>query len=339
MSDTNLSGENDLSDVCDLLGMSSIFNKEETNNEINLKTVEKDFIKKSLDVDEFDSVNDELLTYNPINEYKNLINSSDIESPSTVNIEDDVMSEYDDILNFSKMQTPQQSKIYENDNFAKKLTQEQINQRIVDDVLNTSNRLSNNTSNYTSDTITNITSNNASNNDFNFNIDDENREDLKLTLLEKIDHLTEELEDDGVNLSRIPKVDHSSELEKIEYVAKLLMLKSNRNRYSNMGEELLLTAAGALEILCDGKREFLGVKPNLVGYSDVVKVKLRRVKHETSQIVSNVVEKYEMSPFMTLLIELVPSLFLHSKRRSNQVYDNLYNDLTDDINDIHKFSK
>lgn len=318
MSDTNLSSENDMSDVCDLLGMSSIFNKDETNNEINLKSVEKDFIKKSLDVDEFESANDELLTYNPISEYKNLLNSTEVSSDivkSEDNV-DDVMSEYDDILNFSNANVTQ--KTYENDNFAYKLTQEQTNQKIVDKVLNYSN--------------------DSNNNDFNFNIDDENREDLKLTLLEKIDNLIEELEDDGVNLNRIPKVDHNSELDKIEYVAKLLMLKVNRNRYSNMGEELLLTAAGALEILCDGKREFFGIRPNLVGYPDVVKVKLRRVKNETSQIVSNVVEKYEISPFMTLLIELVPSLFLHSKRRSNQVYDNLYNDLNDDISDIRKFS-
>lgn len=318
MSDTNLSNENDMSDVCDLLGMSSIFNKEETNNEINLKSVEKDFIKKSLDIDEFESANEELLTYNPINEYKNLLNSTEMSTAITKTDDsvDDVMSEYDDILNFSSATTTQ--KPYENDSFAHKLTQEQTNQKIVDKVLNYSNE--------------------SSNNDFNFNIDDENREDLKLTLLEKIDNLIEELEDDGVNLNRIPKVDHNSELDKIEYVAKLLMLKVNRNRYSNMGEELLLTAAGALEILCDGKREFFGIKPNLVGYPDVVKVKLRRVKNETSQIVSNVVEKYEISPFMTLLIELVPSLFLHSKRRSNQVYDNLYNDLNDDISDIRKFS-
>ena len=71
--------------------------------------------------------------------------------------------------------------------------------------------------------------------------------------LEKIDNLIEELEDDGINLNRIPKVDHTSELDKIEYVAKLLMLKANRNRYSNMGEEFILTLAGGLEILCDGK--------------------------------------------------------------------------------------
>ena len=329
MSDTNLTNEKELSDVCDLLGMSSIFNKEETNNEINLKSVEKDFIKKSLDVDEFDSVNDDLLSYNPINEYKNLINESSstnekLESHQSLGmhtntVDDDIMSEYGDILNFSNSATiPSTSaKQYENDSFAYKLTQEQTNQKIVDKVLNFSDN---------------------SNPDFNFNIDDENREGLKLTLLDKIDNLIEELEDDGINLNRIPKVDYTSELDKIEYVAKLLMLKVNRNRYSNMGEEFILTLAGGLEILCDGKREFFGIKPNLVGYPDVVKVKLRRVKNETSQIVSNVVEKYEMSPFMTLLIELVPSLFLHSKRRSNQVYDNLYNDLNDDISEIRKFN-
>ena len=45
-----------------------------------------------------------------------------------------------------------------------------------------------------------------------------------------------------------------------------------------------------------------------------------------------------MSPLTTLLIELVPSLFLHSRRRSNQIYDNLRNDLNDDISEIIKHS-
>jgi hypothetical protein len=64
--------DNDMSDVCDLLGMSTIFNKEEIKNDINLKTVEKEFIKKSLDIEEVNK-DDDLLSYNPINEYKNLI--------------------------------------------------------------------------------------------------------------------------------------------------------------------------------------------------------------------------------------------------------------------------
>ena len=139
-------------------------------------------------------------------------------------------------------------------------------------------------------------------------------------------------------MDKIPKVDYNTNLEQIEYVAKLLMLKANRNRYATLGEEFILALANGLEILCNGERQILGVKPDLQGYSDVVKVKLRRLRNETSQVVGNVVEKYEISPITTLLIELIPSLFLHSKRRKNQSYDNLYNDLSDDINEIRKFN-
>ena len=326
--------DNNISDVCDLLGMSSIFNKDEINNNINSKNAEKELIKNSLETFDIDSLDDDLLSYNPMNEYNEIIeniieNKSSIVKPSSTHAEYKDSIGYDDILsygNFSDIKSidpkPYKEDLVSNkedpNSFSYKLTQEQTNQKIVDKVLNFSN--------------------DSETDQFNFNIDDENREDMKLTLLEKIDNLIEELEDDGINLDKIPKVDYTSNLEKIEYVAKLLMLKSNRNRYSGLGEEFILAIAGGLEILCDGKREFLGVRPNLVGYSDTVKVKLRRVKNDTSQIVSNVVEKYEMSPIMTLLVELIPGLFLHSRRRSNQVYDNLYTDLNDDISEIRKYN-
>ncbi len=340
-------GENEISDVCDLLGMSSIFNKDETNNTINPKNAEKELIKNSLELHESDTFNLDPLEYNPINEYKDIIDNIIEKKPINNNSQYDLSTktptnhwpisnniytsggsggsggsnrdddEFSDIMNFSDSKNDNAYKEDKN-SYSYNLTQEQTNQKIVDKVLNFSN--------------------DSENDQFNFNIDDENREDMKLTLLEKIDNLIEELEDDGINLDKIPKVDYTSNLEKIEYVAKLLMLKSNRNRYSGLGEEFILAIAGGLEILCDGKREFLGVKPNLVGYSDVVKVKLRRVKNDTSQIVSNVVEKYEMSPIMTLLIELIPGLFLHSRRRSSQVYDNLYTDLNDDISEIRKYN-
>ena len=323
--------ENNISDVCDLLGMSSIFNKDEISNNVNSKNAEKELISNSLDLDELEVFNDDLLSYNPLNEYNNIIdniieNKPEMSQPlqinnvplhSTTYSDDDYSDGYDDVPSYNNNAENKYPREDRN-SFSYKLTQEQTNQKIVDKVLNFSN--------------------DSENDQFNFNIDDENREDMKLTLLEKIDNLIEELEDDGINLDKIPKVDYTSNLEKIEYVAKLLMLKSNRNRYSGLGEEFILAMAGGLEILCDGKREFLGIKPNLVGYSDVVKVKLRRVKNETSQIVSNVVEKYEMSPILTLLIELIPGLFLHSRRRANQVYDNLYTDLNDDISEIRKFN-
>jgi hypothetical protein len=334
--------DNNTNDISNLIGMSGLLNNSEIDNSIKPKTIEKELIQNTLEIDTFKQ--DELLNYNPINEYNSIFESlldqssdnnvnidesnsgndneldnysnndneldnfSTNDNYSTNNIEEE--SEIDNLINYS-----QNNNSYDRNSFAYKLTEEQQNQKFVDRVLSTNNS-----------------------NQYDYNIEDENREDLKLTLLEKIDNLTEELEDEGISLDKIPKVDYNTNLEQIEYVAKLLILKSNRNRYATLGEEFILALANGLEILCNGERQILGVKPDLQGYSDVVKVKLRRLRNETSQVVGNVVEKYEISPITTLLIELIPSLFLHSKRRKNQSYDNLYNDLSDDINEIRKFN-
>jgi len=324
---------NNTNDISSIIGMAGLFNNAEIDNSIKPKHIEKELIQNTLELDTY--ANDELLNYNPINEYNSVFESlletpsennehyNDNDNENDDNAKDDSEKNYsddnesnsesyeiDNLISYSKNK-------YDSSSFAYKLTEEQQNQKFVDNVLNTSNH---------------------NKNDYNYNIEDENREDLKLTLLEKIDNLTEELEDEGISLDKIPKVDYTSNLEQIEYVAKLLMLKANRNRYASLGEEFILALASGLEMLCNGDREFLGIRPDLNGYSDVVKVKLRRLRNETSQVVGNVVEKYEISPITTLLIELIPSLFLHSKRRKNQSYDNLYNDLSDDINEISKFN-
>jgi hypothetical protein len=282
------------------------------------------------------------MNYNPINEYNqvidniidkndsndnNIYNNSDNDADNYNNNDEDTISEIDELITLSNNNNFNNNNFnnYDSNTFSYKLTEEQKNQKIVDSVLDVR---SEHNSSY----------NNHNNNSLSFNIDDENREDLKVSLLEKIDNLMEELEDDGISLDKIPKVDYNTDLEKIEYVTKLLMLKSNRNRYASLGEEFILAMASGLEMVCNGDREFFGLRPDLQGYSDVVKVKLRRLRNETSQVVGNVVEKYEISPFTTLLIELIPSLFLHSKRRKNQISDNLYNDLSDDINEIRKYN-
>ncbi len=333
--------DNNTNDVSNLIGMSGLLNNSEIDNSIKPKTIEKELIQNTLEIDTFKQ--DELLNYNPINEYNSIFESLlDQSSDNNLNINDSKQSNDEESDNYSNnddysnlndnysnndndnedeseidnlINYTQNKNSYDRNSFAYKLTEEQQNQKFVDRVLSTNNS-----------------------NQYDYNIEDENREDLKLTLLEKIDNLTEELEDEGISLDKIPKVDYNTNLEQIEYVAKLLMLKANRNRYATLGEEFILALANGLEILCNGERQILGVKPDLQGYSDVVKVKLRRLRNETSQVVGNVVEKYEISPITTLLIELIPSLFLHSKRRKNQSYDNLYNDLSDDINEIRKFN-
>lgn len=339
---------NNTNDIANIIGMAGLFNNAEIDNSIKPKNIEKELIQNTLELDTFS--NEELLNYNPINEYNSVFesiieNSPDKEDNSNLssNQQEEIYNELETLSDTNDKQSllSDDNLLYQNDNkeddyeidhlinysqntkkdidknylttFSNTLTEEQQNQKIVDNVL-------------------------KMNNNNNYNIDDENREDLKLTLLEKIDNLIEELEDEGISLDKIPKVDYNTNLEQIEYVAKLLMLKANRVRYASLGEEFILALASGLEMLCNGDREFLGIKPDLQGYSDVVKVKLRRLRNETSQVVGNVVEKYEISPITTLLIELIPSLFLHSKRRKNQSYDSLYNDLSDDINEISKFN-
>lgn len=304
-------------DVSSMLGMSSVLNRDETDTGINLKAMEKTLFKEAEEDSGYkskDNILDEYsdditMEYDPLKEYNNLISKMGVDS-----VEDDVAS----IRDYSIDNLEKTDYSYNLDTEEQE-SQKTINSYFSSDLENDNNQITNNKVNW----------------DYSNILEEENRDDMKLRLLEKIDNLKEELEDDGINLNKIPSVDFSSKLEDIENTAKLLMLKATRNRYSNMGEEFILAISNGLEILCNGQREFFGVKPDLTNCTDIVKVKLRRVKNETSQIVADVVEKYEIPPLFTVLIELVPALFLHSQRRSRQ--KTLCVDLSDDINEIRKY--
>lgn len=289
-------------DASSILGMSSVLNKKETNNGVNLKAIEKHLLNE--DVVEVESV----LDYDPVADYNNLLSGepSSYEAPEPYSAYESTYDSYDKPFEPEK---PAYTNSYEN-----RLTDEQNSQQIINSYF----------------------SNDSTLESTHYDFDQENKDDMKLRLLERIDNLKEELEEDGVNLSKIPSVDFSSDLQEIENAAKLLMLKATRNKYSTMGEDFILALSSGLETLCNGKREFFGMKIDLTNCTDIVKVKLRRVKNETSQIVSNVVEKYEIPPLMTVLIELVPALFLHSQRRSRQKAIGMV-DLSDDINEIRKY--
>ena len=76
----------------------------------------------------------------------------------------------------------------------------------------------------------------------------------------------------------------------------------------------------------DGKKDWLGRKPDLTGWSDTVKVKLRRMRYETSTFVQEVMQEYNMSAGTRLALELLPSMFLYSRSRRLTRNDNLVSD-------------
>lgn len=152
----------------------------------------------------------------------------------------------------------------------------------------------------------------------NFSLKKEQEEDTKSILLEDIDELRFELEGDDVDISRVPEVDQDSPLADVQKVHKMLRVKYIRRRYNDFGHEIILAGAQGIGELFDGNRKVGPYKPNLNGWHNEVRTKLRRMRYETATIVSDIVQEYNIGPFSRLLLELVPSAVIYSNMKKNQ---------------------
>ena len=168
-------------------------------------------------------------------------------------------------------------------------------------------------------------------------LDAEDEEDEMLEIIVQIDNLRSNLESDGVNLERIPEITPSSSMKEAQSVLKILQIKNDRLRYCDMFEEGILAVAYGLESVFDGKREMFGTKIDLVGWPETVKVKLRRMRYNTSSFVSNVMKGYAIGHGWRIVLELIPSLFLYSRDRRIRTNDNLVSDAkyTDALNELN----
>ena len=159
-----------------------------------------------------------------------------------------------------------------------------------------------------------------------FNIDKERDEDDRASLLEQIDMLKVTLDDDGIDISNIPEITKHSSIKDVQNIYKILRLKNDRNRYCSFAEEIILSGAHGMEYLFDGEKEWFKRRPDLTGWSDSVKIKLRRMRFETSTFVQEVMQEYKMSSGVRLALELIPSMFLYSRNRRMTSKDNLVSD-------------
>ena len=99
----------------------------------------------------------------------------------------------------------------------------------------------------------------------------------------------------------------------------MLRHKNDHTRYCSFAEEFLLFGAYALEELFDGKRTFFSrYQPDLTGWHNHVNVKLKRMRHDTGQLVSAVMQDYNIGPGARVLLELIPSAVIYSKMRKQQ---------------------
>ena len=156
----------------------------------------------------------------------------------------------------------------------------------------------------------------------------EEEEDEMIKIIEQIDTLRSGLHNDGEDVSRIPEVTITSSKKEARNVLKLLQYKHDRSRYSSFFNEGIIALAYGLENIFDGNREIFGSKIDLTGYSDSVKVNLKKSRYDTGNFISGVMRNTEMGPGWRVLLSLIPGLLTYSRDRRFNGKDNLISDET-----------
>lgn len=297
-----------INDKTNIIGITGLLN---SNNNINLAKLESDILNDVDDlIEEVDEVDNYRKHLDTLGESIGIsLTDNNIAEPE---YDDDNTSEIRSVTHggngtpkgrynsndINNMYSNVSTRPQKNTSYIDKITDEQKKQKILKHVLNGIG-------------------------DQKFNVDKEKEEDDKAILLEQIDTLFTTLKDDGIDVSRVPMVDCNSTIENIENVHKILRLKNDRNRYCSLAEETILAAAYGAEWMFDGKKSYIGKKPDLRGWNATVNVKLRRMRYDTSTFVSEVMQDYHFGPGTRILFELIPSLFLYSKMRKGQYSDDI----------------
>jgi hypothetical protein len=169
----------------------------------------------------------------------------------------------------------------------------------------------------------------------NIDMEQEIEEERRNTLLEQIEALRDDLGELGISVEGTQYyVSYDAPLRRIEEVHRRLSFRYNKLKYNSIAEEALVAGASLLEMVFNGKHEYFGCKPDITGYSDVVKSKLKRIRVETSTAVSRFVVKNNVGVVPRLMMELLPSLITQSQRRRLQAGDSLNANVTSKKNSI-----
>lgn len=168
-------------------------------------------------------------------------------------------------------------------------------------------------------------------------IEAERIEEDKERMLMDIEDIRAELEDDGVDVSRIPIVNSDTHPSVVTKVYNQIKRKYNRSRCEDLGSNIFLSTATLVEMVFDGKKSYFGYKPNMDGWSRTVRSKMRRMRYEQSTIISNALDYYNIGPIGRIGLELIPSAFLHSVMRRETPKADVYMSKESALNDLREF--
>lgn len=144
------------------------------------------------------------------------------------------------------------------------------------------------------------------------------RDEEKNMWLEQIDDWLYDLEQEGIDTSPIPNVNKNSTYEEVQRVYKILDRKISKNSCQTMFVEGLMTIFELLETFFDGKKSLLGFRINLEGYSGTARVKLDKLKPQTSSVAMKLVDSVGLGDGGKIIATLLPSMFLYTRLKKKQ---------------------
>jgi hypothetical protein len=152
----------------------------------------------------------------------------------------------------------------------------------------------------------------------------EAEEEDKQSMLESIEELRSELRSMNIDVSRIPEVNRGSSVATVKHVYEHMLRKYDRARCDIVGSDIIVAGAQLLGAVLDGSRGVGAFRPNLDGWHNTIRPKLRRNRYEVSTLTSNVLRTWGIGPAARLAIELVPSAFIYSNMRAAQTSETSY---------------
>ncbi len=167
---------------------------------------------------------------------------------------------------------------------------------------------------YINSTLDDGTNDNTISKTYEEEIDDE-----KILLMDKIDEIKKILVKKQINIDNVPIINYESNLQEIKYTYKLLQVKNNRDLNINFTNNIVKIGTSLLEKMCDGKKSYFGIKPNLVGYTKVVQYQLKDLNIEAEQISGEIFNRQSTSPMLKIAAAIIPGMFYYATSRSGTV--------------------
>ena len=303
----------DIEDVTNIAGMSILINTDDVETGFDPQKLEKDIINEGYSYN--NKVDNNELFNNELEKLTN--NFSNIEKPSSM----------EDIFNESVSEKITNNTINNENIFNPEVDINYNNQSYNNQSYNNQNKFEDDKLNYMTNEEKNQkviqgAINGMKSGAADFNLELENELDSKIEKIESINSLRDILDDEKIDLSRVPEVTIKNSMEDIDIVLKVLLYKNNKRRYSSLADDGIMLFAHGIEYLFDGKKTYFGQSPDMTDWHKTVRNKLRRMKNETSEVVNNVMKDYNLGAGARIAIELIPSGILYSKLKKSEKTDN-----------------